>query len=161
MAQSDPRNIDTSCFVGQARNMGQGLFTMQSDDQCSEDLPNTRQSEDFAKPFRLLDLPTEIRLMIYEELDVVYKRHIVPLSLGGGGHYGTLINASLEGVRILQTCRTINDEASYIMKPALTHLSAKPATMIVKPEDLVALTSMGDFNTFHRNLFRAPPKRRA
>ncbi|KAH3962188.1 hypothetical protein HBI25_218800 [Parastagonospora nodorum] len=125
---------------------------MQSDDECSEDHQNKQQSEDFAKPFRLLDLPKEVRLMIYEELDVVYKRHIVPLSLGGGGHYGTLINASLEGVRILQTCRTINEEASYIMKPALTHLSAKPATMIVKPEDLVALTSMGDFNTFHRNL---------
>jgi hypothetical protein len=136
MAQSDPRNMDTSCFVGHARNMGQGLFTMQSDDECNEDLPNTQQSEDFAKPFRLLDLPKEIRLMIYEKLDVVYKRHVVPLSLGGGGPYGTLINASLEGVRILQTCHTINEEASYISGRVVAFF--QPAGHVLRSPELAA-----------------------
>jgi hypothetical protein len=152
MAQSNPKTIPISRSVGQVRTMGQRLFDRQSDDDSNEDGPTPQQPEESAKPFRLLDLPKEIRLMIYEELDIVYKRHIVPLALTGGGHYGTLITPSVEGVRILQTCRTVNKEASYILKPVLAHLSTKPATMIVRPEDLVALTSMGDFNTFHRNL---------
>lgn len=152
MAQSDHKNITRARFVGQARTMGQRLFDRQSAGESNKDGPNSQQSEESSRPFRLLDLSKEIRLMIYEELDVVYKRHIVPLSLGRCGHYGTLITPSLEGVRILQTCSMINEEASYILKPALAHLSAKPATMVVRPEDLVALTSMGNFNTFHRNL---------
>jgi hypothetical protein len=121
----------------------------QTDVRRVQSSPEPLDSDDSVKPFRLLDLPKEIRLMVYEALDVVYHRHPVPLFRTG--EQGTLINPSLDGVYILQTCRLVNDEAGQIFRKALNHLSRTPATMSVDVEDLIALTSLGDYDSFHRN----------
>jgi hypothetical protein len=98
-------------------------------------------SKDDATPFRLLDLPKELRLMIYEELTVSWGRHDVPLE-ESGTFFGTLVNPSLLGVRMLATCRFINHEAGKVLKPRLKRMLQTPPTLHVDLDQLQGLAPL-------------------
>jgi hypothetical protein len=63
------------------------------------------------QPFRFLDLPKELRLMVYDHLPTYETTRIICKK---GGHFDLVTRT--ECIPILQTCRTINDEASDHMK---------------------------------------------
>ncbi|ORY01123.1 hypothetical protein BCR34DRAFT_592371 [Clohesyomyces aquaticus] len=68
--------------------------------------------------FRFLDLPKEVRLMVYERLPRGFRHHKLELPLGPADHLMceiTLINRRLP-VAILATCRAIFDEANAIVQ---------------------------------------------
>ena len=72
--------------------------------------------DNIAKPFRLLDLPKELRLMVYEQLTVVWNHRSVPLD-NYGLKFITVVNPSLLGIRLLATSRFVNEEAGSILNP--------------------------------------------
>jgi hypothetical protein len=99
-------------------------------------LPQTR-GENAATSFRLLDLPKELRLMVYERLSVTSSRHVIPLDKRGERMI-TLVNPSVP-VRILATCRLVNHEAGLVLRPKVQQMLQTPPTMIIDVKDLVGL----------------------
>ncbi|KAF1851247.1 uncharacterized protein K460DRAFT_329076 [Cucurbitaria berberidis CBS 394.84] len=99
-------------------------------------------SDNKSEPFRLLDLPKDIRLMIYEHLPYTENRHNVPLQ--DRNHHITLVNWSVSGIRILGTCRLINEEASYILKPRMNQVLRWPPRIFVEAKHLVGLIALRD-----------------
>ncbi|KAF2650627.1 hypothetical protein K491DRAFT_682862 [Lophiostoma macrostomum CBS 122681] len=63
------------------------------------------------RPFRLLDLPSELRLMIYERLPRRTKYHKVHLANAAGGQSYCLLAIKSAPISILATCRQIHTEA--------------------------------------------------
>jgi hypothetical protein len=94
------------------------------------------------RSFRFLDLPKEIRLMVYEELSAVTRRHDVPLQTGK--HHMTLVNTTVAGVSILATCRQVNQEASYIIAPRLRDILQASPKVIVQAQYLMGLIDLHD-----------------
>ncbi len=92
------------------------------------------------QPFRLLDLPKEIRLMIYKELCHIQKKEY-HIPLRDPEHFVTIQNPSVIGISILAACRTINSEATPIFKKAFAHLQVLPLIMTVKAEHLISFCS--------------------
>ena len=108
-------------------------------------------TEEIAKPFRLLDLPKEIRLMVYEELShITTKRHV--FSLQDPEHYVTLINSCIEGVGILATCRFLNKEASYIFAPQMQKILKEAPRISVKVNHLIGLIQLRDGFSWGMNI---------
>jgi hypothetical protein len=109
------------------------------------------------RPFRLLDLPKELRLVIYEQLDITTKQHIIPIDKKGE-HTITMVSLSVP-VRILATCRFVSEEAGVILKPKIKQLLKTPPTIMVGVKHLVGLTPMELCSSYHRtfigNLFQA------
>ena len=98
---------------------------------------NTEASKRVLQPFRFLDLPKEIRLMIYEEIATIsWSRCIIPLVTEG--HSVTLVNPSI-AVRILATSRFVNDEAEAIFRPRIENLLVDPPQLFVKLEHIPEL----------------------
>jgi hypothetical protein len=88
------------------------------------------------EPFRFLDLPSELRLMVYEEIkaDTRHYRLKDPVfearSHGMPASYITLVTQNLPVV-LLATCHLINEEAKPIFAPKLAALRNEPAQYIV------------------------------
>lgn len=99
-------------------------------------------SDDTSQPFRLLDLPKEIRLMIYERLPFSQNRHNIPLE--NYEHHITLVNPSISGVRILATCRLIHEEASYALKPLMDRILKDPPKIMIQAKHLTGLIQLRD-----------------
>jgi hypothetical protein len=98
--------------------------------------------------FRLLGLPKELRIMIYEQLGIITKHHIVPLDKKEK-HNIITFNPSVP-VRILATCLFINEEAEAILKPKIAKMLQSPPTIIVGAKDLVRLASTKVSFTYHK-----------
>jgi hypothetical protein len=81
---------------------------------------------DSSKPFPFMDLPIELRLMIYECIPVQIKRTSFPLA----PHSSTIISKHID-LAILATCRQIHNEASAVMHSKLTDILATPPSLIV------------------------------
>lgn len=90
---------------------------------------------DKPQPFRFLDLPKEIRLMVYEQLEITSIQHKVSSK---DGHSLHILTRSINGIRILATNRQINDEASAILRPRLKLLLETPPYVIIKERHLDA-----------------------
>lgn len=78
-----------------------------------------------AHPFRLLDLPKELRLMIYEQLPTKTTRRHIP------NQAPIVVHITLPGVELLATCRQIRSEAITILSNKLTAIASQPARIIV------------------------------
>ncbi|KAF2819132.1 hypothetical protein CC86DRAFT_375306 [Ophiobolus disseminans] len=88
------------------------------------------------KPFRLLDLPVDLRLMVYESIPIITRHHDFQTpSLEPEGPQGmvTLVTKSFE-TAILATCRTINNEAGRIIAPKLEKLRVEPMRLMIEPD---------------------------
>jgi hypothetical protein len=91
-------------------------------------------------PFRFLDLPKELRLVVYERLLIktthrTYKSCVVYCpyeKLNGRSTYVfTTVTKSLPGVMILAACKLVFDEAERILRRRLnTHLNQPPKILV-------------------------------
>ncbi|KAI8941066.1 hypothetical protein NX059_002306 [Plenodomus lindquistii] len=92
------------------------------------------------KPFPFLRLPKDIRFMVYEQLPITTNKHQIPMS--NPAHHITLVNPSITGIRILATCRQINEEASYILKPHLTRMLKTPPEIQIEAKHLIGVINL-------------------
>ena len=97
---------------------------------------------DDTKPFRFLDLPKEIRQMIYGELRPATQRHKVHLQ--EGQDHMTLVCTTIPGVSILAANRQIYEEAGYILNPLLKKILATPPTVTIRANHLLGLVSLNN-----------------
>jgi hypothetical protein len=93
------------------------------------------------KTFRFMDLPKELRLIVYEQLTIEWKHHEVPLDMECERCI-TVVNPSLHGVRILAASRFVNEEAGPILKPKLAQMLKSPPTLKINIEDLPGIMGM-------------------
>jgi hypothetical protein len=96
------------------------------------------------QPFRFLDLPTELRLMVYEYLPIKLTHHKIKVRQPSRLYNGTLMDdgdedpeSSLEvirktipGLAILASCRRIASEAGRILYPKLRVIRDSPKQII-------------------------------
>jgi hypothetical protein len=84
------------------------------------------------KSFRFLDLPKELRLMVYELIPIKNAHH--PVKLGKNHNYDDhnlmLVRTTLAGVVILATCRQIHHEAEHIIRRKLATVDKKSLRII-------------------------------
>jgi hypothetical protein len=84
------------------------------------------------KSFRFLDLPKELRLMVYELIPIKNAHH--PVKLGKNHNYDDhnlmLVRTTLAGVVILATCRQIHHEAERIIRRKLATVDNKSLRVI-------------------------------
>ncbi|KAF2128439.1 hypothetical protein P153DRAFT_318255, partial [Dothidotthia symphoricarpi CBS 119687] len=106
-----------------------------------------------AKPFRFLDLPPELRCMVYDCIHITTTKHVLtktdaelppniwPKSEGRASLPITLIRKSIPAA-ILATCRLINQEATPLLAPRLEELQREPLRFFVDFAAATALTHM-------------------
>jgi hypothetical protein len=102
----------------------------------SSPCPSPSSTED--KPFRFLDLPIELRCMVYEEIEMSTSHYRLkdPTITDASeeqttpASYMTLLVKSLP-VSILATCQTINKEEAALLAPKLETLRNEPSHFIV------------------------------
>jgi hypothetical protein len=91
-----------------------------------------------AKPhtFRFLDLPKEIRLMVYERLPRKVSHHAFTGPFESSNWSSIhLVYVTLPGVVILATCRQIRNEAETILRPHLLAIQKQPVRLIRPTRD--------------------------
>jgi hypothetical protein len=84
------------------------------------------------KSFRFLDLPKELRLMVYELIPIKNAHHPVKLRKKHDydNHNLMLVRTTLPGVVILPTCRQIHHEAEHIIRRKLATVDKKSLRII-------------------------------
>lgn len=73
------------------------------------------------QPFRFLHLPPNLRLIVYENLDVETTRHVLDVYPGHRDKTISLVSNTLP-VAILSTCKLLNAEATPTLEPKLAAL---------------------------------------
>ncbi|KAH4021891.1 hypothetical protein HBI56_158160 [Parastagonospora nodorum] len=93
-----------------------------------------------SRPLSLLDLPAEIRVMIYENLPTRtahrYQADHPSQAAGIGDVF--VVWRSFPGVTILATCRLVEREARPIIEARLRAIRNEPCRVIVTPEGLAS-----------------------
>lgn len=89
-------------------------------------------------PFHFLDLPAELRNMIYEYLPKKVTHHDFDYAEDGRGQKGhiVLVWTTLPGTILLQTCRQIKKEAEGIIKAKMAAIEPNTIRLIVTTKGL-------------------------
>ena len=107
-----------------------------------------------SQPFRFLDLPKELRLMVYEFIPVATRHHVLRDFTFRDPHTNlrvrlftptdpeavstvTLVTKSLHVTCILSTCRLIHDEAKVVLAKKLDKLKSDPLRLIVDAPSII------------------------
>jgi hypothetical protein len=96
-------------------------------------------------PFRFLDLPKELRLMVYELLPIKTTFHVFHHDGSFVGATLQLVWKTLSGINVLATCHEINFEAKAILGPVLDQLKQEPISLVASAENLCTTTVQGHF----------------
>jgi hypothetical protein len=81
MGQPQVTTNSSPRIMGQARTIGRHLFRRRLGAERHQGSRKQAESENFAQPFRLLDLQKELRLMVYKEMDVTENSRLVQLAI--------------------------------------------------------------------------------
>ncbi|KAH3976476.1 hypothetical protein HBI56_229380 [Parastagonospora nodorum] len=103
------------------------------------------------KPFRFLDLPTELRLMVYGLISII-THHLVPSipsNVASAEPTIALVTKSLP-VALLATCRQIRNEVMPTLAPLLEVLKLEPGRFVIVGEELPHRMAV---SLFHRTLW--------
>jgi hypothetical protein len=96
------------------------------------------------QPFRFLDLPTELRFIVYEQIDFTTKHHTLESTNAPDNSSNiTFVRKSLP-VQILATCQLINNEAKTFLRPKLAELQSQPMRFLV---DCASAKALVDLNS--------------
>lgn len=92
-------------------------------------------STESPKPFRFLDLPKEIRLMVYENCTIQRKHYHLSTTYtlpNSPTAHATLVVSALPAIKLLRTCSTIRNEALPIFdRNQLPRLAKEPIRLII------------------------------
>ncbi|KAF2649192.1 hypothetical protein K491DRAFT_568620, partial [Lophiostoma macrostomum CBS 122681] len=92
------------------------------------------------KPFRLMDLPKELRLMVYERLPIKtqHKSYNAAAFYPSDPQPGSviLVLKTIPGIQILATNHFVKSEASTILASKVEELLLDPPRVIVPSRDL-------------------------
>ncbi|KAH4955622.1 hypothetical protein HBI82_055550 [Parastagonospora nodorum] len=103
------------------------------------------------KPFQFLDLPTELRLMVYGLISII-THHLVPSipsNVASAEPTIALVTKSLP-VALLATCRQIRNEVMPTLAPLLEVLKLEPGRFVIVGEELPHRMAV---SLFHRTLW--------
>ncbi|KAH6866524.1 hypothetical protein BKA58DRAFT_470817 [Alternaria rosae] len=93
--------------------------------------------------FRFLDLPPELRYMVYEELDMKTKHYTLDSAdTPDQSSTITLVSKKLP-VQILATSMLINTEAMKVFRPRMRQLKAQPMRFLIKAKHTNPLLDFG------------------
>jgi hypothetical protein len=104
-------------------------YPKQSQPTMSSQLPRAESTQ-----FYLLDLPLELRLMVYEHLPYKINRtshHDIGLSIDVKSHY-VIETTRCASTAILGTCRRIHDEAKEIVRKSVEAAALSPTRLILE-----------------------------
>ncbi|KAI8932672.1 hypothetical protein NX059_010166 [Plenodomus lindquistii] len=76
------------------------------------------------QPFRFLDLPKDIRFLIYDYLVAENRHHSITFHHDYGKYALAIVSKRIPGIAILATCKQIHHEANSVCSTALKALSA-------------------------------------
>ncbi|KAH7082783.1 hypothetical protein BKA63DRAFT_138025 [Paraphoma chrysanthemicola] len=97
--------------------------------------------------FRFLDLPKEIRLMVYDRLPMRKKYHAfrpsVPTPDPCHEQPFAFMSTALTGLAILATCHQIHEEASAILRIRIAHRDQQPLRLITSSKFLQDYSLLG------------------
>jgi hypothetical protein len=145
MLRTAPSDVTGQCAPESANDQSAAMaHTTQPNPPSSAPSPSRDD-----QPFRFLDLPPELRLMVYKEI-YPHTRHyrlkdpvFQPNSADIPPSYITLVAKSLP-VALLAICRLINAEAAPVLAPKLKKLRKEAPHFIVDSASYVSLTHEDD-----------------
>ncbi|KAH7093508.1 hypothetical protein FB567DRAFT_175161 [Paraphoma chrysanthemicola] len=85
-------------------------------------------------PFRFLDLPKEIRLMVYDRLPMRRRYHafksLSPIPELCHEQPFAFMSTAVTGLALLATCHQVHEEASTMLRMRIAHLVGQPLRLI-------------------------------
>lgn len=111
------------------------------------------------KPFPFLRLPKDIRFMVYELLQPNNNKHIRLSNEPERDPYCAVLVVRTMNMSILQTCKTINEEAKGLLYKTARQLFTKCAAQIILPkgdaEENMVTTFLGAVKDSYKSLCTA------
>ncbi|KAH7378503.1 hypothetical protein DE146DRAFT_585954, partial [Phaeosphaeria sp. MPI-PUGE-AT-0046c] len=94
-----------------------------------------------AQSFRFLDLLPELRVMVYERINIMIRHHILKKPISPGESKHTSRSRLVVCICILATCRQINYEAQQIFAEKFDSIRSQPVRFYVDVASALDLVS--------------------
>jgi hypothetical protein len=89
--------------------------------------------------FRFLDLPTEIRLIVYEQLDIVIRHSTTCMAYTTQHNGSSTLVLKLLPLAIFRVCKTTYSEAYAMLRPKMYEILAHPPRIMITGTDLLSM----------------------